>query len=111
MSNLDLVGETDARVWTKAWLETISKHPTVPTDEGTMIGWFANAIMAGYDQGVRNEQKRDIGEKLREIIFQAAGAATGPLLEDHPGYIFPAERVSEAVEEVCKKFGIPKEGH
>lgn len=111
MSNLDLVGETDAQVWTKAWLETISEHPNIPTDEGTMIGWFANAIMAGYDQGRRVEQERDIGEKLREIIFQAAGAATRPLLEDHPGYIFPSDRVAEAVEEVCKKFGIPKEGH
>lgn len=108
MSNLNLVGETDARMWAKAWLETISKHPSVPTDEGTMIGWFSNAIMSGYDAGKRDEQKRDIVEKLREIIFQAAGAATLPLLEENPGYIFPAERVAEAVEEVCSKFGIPK---
>lgn len=109
MSNLDLVGETDAQVWAKRWHEIITEHPAIPTDEGAMIGWFANAIMAGYDEGRRHEQKRDIVEKLREIIFQAAGAATRPLLEDHPYYVFPSERVSEAVEHVCESFGIPKE--
>jgi hypothetical protein len=25
------------------------ENPSIPTDEGTMLGWFANAIMAGYD--------------------------------------------------------------
>jgi hypothetical protein len=97
MSGIDLVGETDAQ------------NPSIPKDEGTMIGWFANAIMAGYDKGKRDEQERNIIEKLRGIIFQAAGAATAPLLEDNPDYIFPSDRVIEAIEEVCKKFGIPKE--
>lgn len=107
--NNDLIGETDAQIWAKRWLEIISENPGIPTDEGTMIGWFSNAIMAGYDKGRSDEQKRDIIEKIREIIYQAAGAATGPLLRDNPGYIFPAELVAEAVEEVCEKFGIPKD--
>lgn len=109
MSNL--IGEFDAEVWANQWLEVIAKNPTIPTDKGTMIGWFANAIMAGYDKGRRDEQKRDVVEKLREIIFQAAGAATRPLLEDHPDYVFPSDRVTEAVEEICSQFGIPKENH
>lgn len=104
-----LIGEMDAQIWTKHWLATIAEHPTIPTDEGAMLAWFANAIMSGYDAGRHFEQKRDIVEKLREIIFQAAGAATRPLLEDHPTYIFPSERVSEAVEHICESFGIPKE--
>lgn len=103
----DLVSEFDATVWTKVWLETIAEYPTIPTDEGTMLGWFANALMAGYDRGRSDEQKRDIGEKLREIVYQAAGAATRPLLEDHPTYVFPSERVAEAVGFVCEEFGIP----
>lgn len=105
----DLVGETDAQVWARKWKEAIAEHPDIPTDEGTMVGWFANAIMAGYDMGRASERKRDIGEKFREMMFQAAGAATAPLLEDHPHYIFPSERVKEAVERVCVDFGIPKE--
>lgn len=39
----------DARVWAKEWLETLAENPDIATDEGAMIGWFANAIMAGYD--------------------------------------------------------------
>lgn len=109
MSNSDLVDEFDAQVWAKRWLEIIAENPTIPTDEGAMISWFANAIMSGYDKGKRDEQKRDIVEKIREMMFQAAGAATKPLLEDHPYYIFPSERVREAVEHVCETFGIPKE--
>lgn len=39
----------DAETWADEWLKTIREHPEVPTDKGAMIGWFANAIMAGYD--------------------------------------------------------------
>jgi hypothetical protein len=44
----------DAQVWAK---EFCKQFPDM--DEGTMIAWFANAIMAGYDtaqmRGSRNE--------------------------------------------------------
>jgi len=30
-------------------MKQIAAHPFIPRDEGCMIGWFANAIMAGYD--------------------------------------------------------------
>jgi hypothetical protein len=105
----DLIGETDAKLWVKNWIETISENPSIPTDKGTMLAWFSVAIMAGYDQGRRDEKKRDIVEKLREMIFQAGGAATQPLMEDHPDYVFPSERVVERIEQVCIDFGIPKE--
>lgn len=42
-----LLDSTDARVWAKEWLGVIAKYPDVPYDEGTMIGWFANAIETG----------------------------------------------------------------
>lgn len=48
-------------------------------------------------------------ERIRSLVFQAGGAATRPLLQDHPGYIFPSERVKEAIEFVLDDFGIPKE--
>jgi hypothetical protein len=102
-----LVGEFDATKWAKGWLQVLAENPGIATDEGTMIGWFSNAIMAGYEHGRREEQARPIVEKINEIIYQAAGAATAPLLEDHPDYVFPAERVSDAVRRVCDSFGIP----
>jgi hypothetical protein len=109
MDNNDLIGEMDSRVWVDHWLATISENPSIPTDEGAMLSWFANALMAGYDNGRRYEQRRDIVDKIREIVYQSVGAGSRPLLEDHPAYIFPSTRVADAVEAVLSDFGIPKE--
>lgn len=40
----------DAAAWADAWLLTLKEHPGIADDRQTMIGWFANAIMRGYDQ-------------------------------------------------------------
>lgn len=45
----DLVGVVDARVWASEFVKVVEANPDIPTDEGCMIGWFANAIMAGHD--------------------------------------------------------------
>jgi len=45
-----LVGEFNAQKWVDEWLKTIEKYPSIPKDGDTMLGWFANAIMAGYDR-------------------------------------------------------------
>ena len=50
MSN-KLVGETDAVIWAEEFVKTVEENPTIPTDQGTMISWFANAIVAGRDAG------------------------------------------------------------
>ena len=39
----------DAQVWADEWLRTLKAHPGIAHDRATMIGWFANAIMAGWD--------------------------------------------------------------
>lgn len=39
----------DAKVWADEWAKTLAEHPGIATDKAAMIGWFANAIMAGYD--------------------------------------------------------------
>lgn len=44
MEEVDLVGCFDAQVWAKEFCKC-----NTSSDEGTMLGWFANAIMAGYD--------------------------------------------------------------
>lgn len=43
----------DARVWASEFIAAVEKNPGIPVDQGTMIGWFANAIMAGYDEANR----------------------------------------------------------
>jgi hypothetical protein len=39
----------DARDWARAFVAHVTANPAIATDEGAMIGWFANAIMRGYD--------------------------------------------------------------
>jgi hypothetical protein len=43
---------TDAAEWASAFMALFSDG-LVRVDEGLMIGWFANAIMAGYDEARR----------------------------------------------------------
>lgn len=52
----------DAQLWAVKWKEAIAANPAIPNDEGTMIGWFANAIMAGYDTA----QMRSLRQPERE---------------------------------------------
>ena len=40
-------GTFDAREWAAEYLRIF---PDGCADEGTMLGWFANAIMTGYDK-------------------------------------------------------------
>ena len=54
----------DARDWAKLWLETLKEHPEIATDEGTMIGWFANAIMAGMDSEYRTKAAEVVALRL-----------------------------------------------
>ena len=58
-----LIGEFDAQVWAREFMKLI--HNGTQISEGLMIGWFANAIMSGYDRGldhcscISNEQVTD----------------------------------------------------
>jgi hypothetical protein len=44
-----IAGTVEATVWAKEFVRAVQNNPSIATDEGTMQGWFANAIMAGYD--------------------------------------------------------------
>ena len=55
---INLTVEFDALIWVDEWLKTIEKNPSIPTDEGTMLAWFANAIMAGYDHAYQEMEKK-----------------------------------------------------
>ena len=51
---------TNAGVWAEEFMKLLQKG--TPT-EGTLIGWFSNAIMKGYDEGYKKGVK-DIKECL-----------------------------------------------
>lgn len=46
----------DAREWAEEFVKAVKNNPEIATDEGTMIGWFANAIMAGFDEACRRQE-------------------------------------------------------
>lgn len=65
----------------------------------------------------RAEMRRLAGELprvdfdlVRTLAYQAGGAATGPLLQDHPDYVFPSESVAARVEELLTDYGFGKRG-
>ena len=47
----------DASVWAKQWMRAFTADPLIAADEATMLGWFANAIMAGYDEAQRRAER------------------------------------------------------
>lgn len=55
----------DAQIWAQEWLKTIKEHPDIPTDEGTMSSWFANALMAGYDYAYREMEAKSEAQQIR----------------------------------------------
>lgn len=49
----------DATVWAEAFVQHVNAHPEIPTDVGTMTGWFANAIMRGFDEAQRRAAPKE----------------------------------------------------
>jgi hypothetical protein len=43
----------NAEVWAQKFVEHVKTNPSIATDVDTMRGWFANAIMAGYDHALQ----------------------------------------------------------
>ncbi len=40
----------DARVWARSFMDHNAVNPEIARDEETMVTWFANALMRGYDE-------------------------------------------------------------
>ena len=62
MKDIDLQRTMDAQEWAKEFIRINGG------DEATMIGWFANAIMVGYDFGQKGAERHladlDIMEQI-----------------------------------------------
>jgi len=43
----------DAREWAESFVAHVKANPDIATDEGTMIAWFAGALMRGWDEHAR----------------------------------------------------------
>ncbi len=47
-------GSTDAHTWAQSFVEHVGHLPGIACDVGTMVGWFANAMMAEHDSACRS---------------------------------------------------------
>lgn len=70
--------------------------------EGATTDTTPEAAVLGHDRDDR---------WVSEVVYQAVGAGTRPMLEDNPEYVFPAERVRDAVAALLEEFGIPRACH
>lgn len=59
----------DAQVWAREFISRVKHAPAFASDEATMIGWFANAIMAGYDEARRKYEMVNAHEAtMRHVL-------------------------------------------
>jgi hypothetical protein len=64
---------TDAHVWAEEFCRVFGERvPALKGKRDWVQGWFANAIMAGYDAGRRDAEKeldrlRDEADRLRDV--------------------------------------------
>ena len=61
----------DGHKWAKEFIK-INKEKDIANDEGTMIGWFCNAIMAGFDENTRRTKKEFQNKISIGIVKQIA---------------------------------------
>lgn len=60
---------TDAQVWAKEFMNVWQNEPIDIMDEEMMLGWFANAIMAGYDEARRKYEMVNAHETLMRHVL------------------------------------------
>jgi hypothetical protein len=48
--DLEFANSSEGREWARAFVRFCKANPSIAWDEDTMTGWFANAIMRGYDE-------------------------------------------------------------
>jgi len=100
----DFTQSFDARDWARAFIELVRRNPEIAFDEGTMIGWFANAIMRGYDTGYSKADaditssaddedpmaiNRDIPEGIRRQFGVDIESLAGHVAAVHPADPWP----------------------
>jgi hypothetical protein len=91
----------DARVWAASFMEHDRKYK-IASDEETMVTWFANALMRGYDEHA-NEKR------LRQMICPHCGEDTDKVYVPESAWfqefwvLFPRKVARKAAEKAWKK--------
>ncbi|QNN99116.1 hypothetical protein SEA_FAUST_10 [Streptomyces phage Faust] len=60
---------TDAQYWAQEFMKIWQNEPIDIMDEEMMLGWFANAIMAGYDEARRKYEMVNAHEATMRYVL------------------------------------------
>lgn len=97
----DFAGSFDAQKWASAFVKHAQANPAIPTDEGTMTAWFANALMRGWDEHASRmpEPTASAEEAFGGRGFSHSGPF-GELVEDQPSRLpAPIDALKEKLRE------------
>lgn len=108
---VNLVGEFNAQVWAKEFVRIVKQNPEIPTDEGAMIGWFANSIMSGYDRGIKaatprpeSEPKADYKHPMTMQEIVDAEKPSEPDVEElNPQGGYPQSSICQKINELVRE--------
>lgn len=82
----DLFDTTDAQAWAERFVLRVTADPSIATDVGTMIAWFAGAMQTGARAAeFERDEARRAAEKLRNRNHLAALRDAGVLVLPEPG--------------------------
>ena len=107
--DMDIHYNPDAQAWAKFFIETTKDMDReVFSDEGYMIVWFANAMMAMYDS-INPQKAADIIEQLRGQVEFASECRNGAYadVEIQNAKIERLRGVLLTVLEACKDVNSP----
>ena len=104
----------DAKIWAKEFMrlynENIMKQNVLWIDESLMLSWFANTIMAGYDEAKRRyEGKSEVmgREELIKIISPYFNDIVIDLNIYHKGDYF-REKIGQIADAILNKIPATK---
>lgn len=94
----------DAAVWAA---EFVKLNPEA--DEGLMLSWFANAIMAGYDtRAMRESTPSSIAamDRLRPDVIKIRNDEARAVLGEIMAYVTTDQRIRELIEKRIEERGL-----
>jgi hypothetical protein len=93
----------DAVVWAKEFVRLHRHNIKYPLDEETMIGWFANAIMAGMDEKERRMEKSHIRKDEVELDEEKVLDMIYEFRVDYGGTHIPFENIKPLAKALCSR--------
>lgn len=114
VSTQGLLGTTDPRAWATAFLEQFADAIALlrqaryeRIDDGTMIGWFANAMQSKETAVMGPGTHRLSTEELHELVFQAGGVGSVCVMALAPSVVMPSQEIIEGLNRLLSEKGLP----